>query len=211
MNRDPRPPQHAVASWQRGYLALLPAIETYARSAFRRMDAEGREEAVQEAVCNAMVAYMRLFRLGKVELAYPGVLARYAVAQTRDHRKVGGRLNSRDVASGYCQRRKGLVVERLDGFSGHRGAWREVLIEDRRAGPAEVAAVRMDFAAWLEGLPRRMAEIATFLAAGQTTGHAAREFGVSSARISQLRRELRRSWRTFQDEADAASQTAGDV
>ena len=36
---------------------------------------------------------------GKVALAYPSVLARFAVAQTRDGRKVGGHLNCKDVSS----------------------------------------------------------------------------------------------------------------
>ena len=36
--------------------------------------------------------------------AYPSVLARCAVAQIKDGRLVGGRMNVKDVSSPYCQR-----------------------------------------------------------------------------------------------------------
>jgi hypothetical protein len=36
------------------------------------------------------------------------------------------------------------------------------------------------------------------LARGETTGRAAREFGLTPGRISQLRRELYQAWRAFQ-------------
>jgi hypothetical protein len=37
---------------------------------------------------------------------YPSALARFGVAQTKDGRKVGGRLNVRDVSFPYCQRER---------------------------------------------------------------------------------------------------------
>jgi hypothetical protein len=37
-------------------------------------------------------------------------------AQSREGRRVGGTLNSNDVSSEYCQRKKDLIVERLDKF-----------------------------------------------------------------------------------------------
>ena len=58
---------------------------------------------------------------GKADLAYAGVLARYGVAQVNDDRRVGGRLNIRDVSSEYCQRRKGVTVERLDKYNKDEG------------------------------------------------------------------------------------------
>lgn len=36
-----------------------------------------------------------------------------------------------------------------------RGSWREWLAWDHRVGPADEAAFRVDFEAWLEGLPPR--------------------------------------------------------
>jgi DNA-directed RNA polymerase specialized sigma24 family protein len=191
---------------------MLPAICLHARICFRRLDPEAREEAVQEVLCNAMRAYVRLVELGKVDVAYPTVLARYGVAQVRDGRKVGAKLNIRDVMSPYCQRQKGVVVERLDLYDAEEDAWREILVEDRHAGPADVAATRMDFDGWLQSLPKRLRKIATVLATSETTSATARRFGVSDGRVSQIRRELYNAWRRFVGEApdadDAASATA---
>ncbi len=69
--------------------------------------------------------------------------------------------------------------------------------EDRHAGPAETAASRIDFPAWLKTLSRRNCKIALKLAVGETTRKVARLFKVSDGRISQLRRELEQSWRAF--------------
>jgi hypothetical protein len=74
------------------------------------------------------------------------------------------------------------------------------LLEDRRCGPAEIAAARLDIDAWLRSLPRRTRKIATTLAKGESTGKTARMFGLSDGRISQFRRELRESWMAFQGE-----------
>ena len=190
----------AAPGWHAAFLAMLPAIQRHARVAFRHLRPEAREEAVQETVCNACVAFARLVELNKAELAYPTVLARYAVAQVKDGRKVGGHLNCKDVLSPYCQKKKGLTVERLDKYDTEEDAWQEIVLEDRHAGPAEVACVRLDFAAWLKLLSRRYRRIAEVLAIGETTNAAARRFHVSAGRVSQIRKELKRVWERFQGE-----------
>jgi len=45
--------------WHDGFIAVLPAIEKSAERAFRRLNAQAREEAVQEVVCNACCVYAR--------------------------------------------------------------------------------------------------------------------------------------------------------
>ena len=200
----PRRPRR-LPHWHQGFMAMLPAIQTHAKVAFRHLDREAREEAVQEVTANAAVAYARLFELGKVDLAYPGVLARYAVAQVKDGRKVGTKSNVRDVSSSYCQMRKAVTMERLDRFDKQADEWQEILVEDRHATPADVAASRLDFAAWMKSLSGRYRKIAKALARGETTGRVARMFKVSDGRISQLRRELRDSWREFQGETVVAT------
>jgi hypothetical protein len=184
-------------AWHHGFLAMLPYILNHARIAFRHLRPEARQEAVQEVVCNAMVAYAALVKRGKVALAYPSVLARYAVAQTRDHRKVGGHLNCKDVSSPYCQRLKDIVVERLDMYDHQNDEWIEAIVEDHHTPVFDQVAFRCDFPAWLDQLPRRNRRIAEALAAGQNTGDVAKRFNLSAGRISQLRRELHRSWQEF--------------
>ena len=86
----------------------------YARGAFAHLNPEARQDMIQEVIANALVAYVRLYQQGRVALAYPTVLARYGVAQVRDGRRVGAKLNIKDLLSRYCQKRKGVVVERLE-------------------------------------------------------------------------------------------------
>ncbi len=159
-------------AWHAGFETMLPAIETCARVAFRHLKPEARAEAVQETICNACQAYARLVELGKTDVAYPTALAKFAVRQTKEGRKVGGKLNIRDVSSDYCKQRKSVFIERLDHYDSEEEAWSEVLVEDRRTGPADTAIVRIDFATWLKLLPRRLRKVATFLGNGETTSAA---------------------------------------
>jgi len=132
-------------------------------------------------------------------------LAMYGVKRVKMGRKAAASLSVRDVSSEFCQRQKRLTLERLDRFDRHSGQWRDVLVEDRRAGPAETAAVRIDLGTWLQLQPKRRRQVAESLAVGDTPGEVARRLGVSAARISQLRRILRDSWDAFQGETPLAA------
>ena len=192
-----------VPGWHAHFLSMLPRIRQHAVLSFRHLKPEAREEAVQEAVCNSLRAYVRLVQLKKLDIVYPTVLARYAVAQVRDGRKVGGHLNVHDVSSQYAQQQKGFQIERLDQYDRSEEAWLEVFIEDKKSGPAAVAMMKMDFTEWLKSLPHRVRRIAKLLATGEKTSIVATRFDLSAGRISQLRRELAQSWKKFQGEADS--------
>jgi hypothetical protein len=182
---------------------MLPAIRRHACIAFRHLRAEAREEVTQNVVASALSAFVRLVELGKADIAYAMPLARYAVRQYHDGRRMGNRMNIHDISSEYCQHKKNVVVDRLDKYDANEEEWQELVVEDKHAGPAEVAATRMDFSAWLSVLPRRLRKIATFLALGETTTAAAKRFHVSQGRISQVRKELLEAWRRFQGEEPA--------
>ena len=176
---------------------MLPALITHAKIAFRHVRGQDRQDKVQEVVANALVAFRRLVQLKKTDLAYPSALAKYAVAQINDGRLVGGQMNVKDVSSPYCQRVKGVVLERLDRYDSEDECWQEVLVPDKTCTPAELAAARIDVQAWFKSLPRRDRRVAEFLAAGQTTTAAAHKFKVSAGRISQIRKELAANWHNF--------------
>ena len=201
-------------AWHVEFLRMLPVIQESASVAFRHLPSEARQEAIQDVAVGVMVAFVRLVELGKRHLAYPTVLARYGIAQFRCGRRTtlravpGSRLNVRDVSSPYAQRKKKFVVARLDRFCAKQDVWREILVEDKRATPADIAAVRIDFADWLKSLSRRLRRIANLLATGESTAVAAMKFRVSPGRISQIRRELERSWRTFQGEETSSNAVA---
>jgi hypothetical protein len=192
-------------AWHARFLDLVPAIRRHARVCFHHRSAEAREEAVAEVLAHALVAYVQLESLGKANLAYATVLARYAVGRYREGRRIGGRSNASDVMSVRCLRRHGVVVEQLHQRNDRTGAWNEILIEDRTAGPDQIAAIRLDFAACLQTLPARDRQLAETLAAGETTSGVGRMFQISAGRVSQVRQTLCQSWHSFIGElADAA-------
>jgi hypothetical protein len=198
-NRPQR--QASIPHWHRQFLAMLPAIRGQAEMSFRNLPAEARAELVQETVANCLVAFCRLVDRRKVALAFPSALARFAVAQVRVGRRVGGKLNGQDVSSEYAQRKKSFRVERLDRGD-LPGGWRAAVVEDHHTPVDQQAAFRIDFPAWLIRLAPRQRRIVRFLAAGNSTSDAARRFRLSASRISQLRRELHRDWMQFQGARD---------
>ncbi len=204
-NRAHRSPRKIARKWHAMFLRMLPRIRLHARIAFRSFQREQRQEAIQDVTANAWQAFVRLVERGKAALAYATPLAMYGVRQYRDHRRVGAALNVNDITSTYCQQRKGVVVQRLDKFDRSANQWEEVLVEDRHAGPADIARMRLDFAAFLARLPLRLRRIAKFLAQGESTTAAAEKFGVSLGRISQIRKELKLAWNRFSGDDELAS------
>ena len=77
-------------------------------------------------------------------------------------------------------------------------------IEDRKTKIPDLAAFRIDFARWLKMLTRRDRRIIAALLGGEGTGAVASRFGISAARVSQLRRRYEREWRGFQGEGPIA-------
>jgi len=188
---------HRLPDWHDNFLAMLPAIESYAKRAFCGLSAHDREEAVQAVVAYAVVAYSRLVDLQKPELGYATPLARFGVKQYCAGRVVGSRVNCHDVGSTKCYLR-GCVIEPLDD-------WKEALCEDRHATPAEIAALRIDLSDWLSGLSARDQSLAIALARGEQTGGVAKMFRITAGRVSQLRQELYDSWTRFTGESVATA------
>ena len=188
-------------AWHKGFMAMLPKMRRLAFMVFRHLDKEAQEEAVAETIAHALVAYVGLFEQDKVDVAYPTVLARYGARRVKIGRRVATKASVRDVSSAYCQLSKSISVDRLDRHDADEG-WREILIEDRHAGPAETTAARIDMADWFDRMSLRDRQIAEALAIGNGTGEVAKQFQVQPSRISQKRREYLQSWKTFQGEQD---------
>jgi hypothetical protein len=194
------PNDSQTVDWHDQFLCLLPGIRRHARVSFRHLQGDARDEAIQDVVSHALVAFIRLVQLGRSEIVYAGPLARFAVARVRDGRSVGGSVNVQDVTSPHCQLHKCIHVQSLDVPDELVGGWQEILIEDRTATPADIAITRIDFYNWLRSLSRQQRQVAKVLATGETTQGVARRFNISSGRVSQVRRELHDAWRRFQGE-----------
>jgi hypothetical protein len=202
-------PQYSISTTpanHAAFVAMLPAIRRTAQISFRKVRPELRDDLIEETIANAFVAFVRLLERGQADRALPSPLARFAIAQVRVGRRVGSHLRIRDVMSGYAQFKKDFFVERLDSFDDEEDCWQEIVVEDKRATPADVAACRIDFAEWLRRLTARLRRIALALASGETTKGAAKMFDLSPARISQLRECLKKSWEAFQGESKAKEQ-----
>ena len=183
------------------FLEMLPTIRRVASYAFRHIRRAVREDLLAEVVANAFAAFRRLIDRGRAALIFPTVLARYAIKQVREGRRLGSRTNIRDVLSPYAKQQERLVVEPLCQQQ-EGGRWEELAVEDRGASPADVATFKIDFAEWLKRLKRSKRKLAVRLAIGETTSDAALRFRLTRSRISQLRKELHQNWDEFQGELD---------
>jgi len=196
-------------AWHDGFLALLPEIRSQINFAFRGFTPDTREDAIQESLALAMDAFVKLFEQGRAAIAYPAPLAMYAARQFRAGRRVvGGQLSRKDVLSSDAQKHHGIVVKPLVRRD-QSGAWKEILVEDRRSTPAATAIARVDFANWLSRLCHRDRGVARTLASGETGRDTAKLHGITAGRVTQIRAKLRRNWQAFQDEpADEAGELA---
>jgi hypothetical protein len=192
--------EQPAAPWHETFLEMLPKIQRLASLAYRGLPAETREDLIEEVIAHAVVAFKALHDKGKVNLAYPSVLAMHGIKRTNIGRRVGVKMNVRDVSSKYCRLAKTVQLTRLDKSDADDGTWQEVLVEDKHAGPAEIAAARIDVGDWFSSLPSRDRKIAGALAVGNTTGEVAKMAGVTDSRISSKRREYRDSYHKFQGE-----------
>jgi DNA-binding NarL/FixJ family response regulator len=182
-----------TGSWQNDFTAILPAIEKHAKIRFRGIPAAHRDDAVAESIAAACVHYQRLAAQGRLHQAFVSSLADHAARHAAQHRQVGGKQNCRDVMSPLTQRKHGVAVCSISAPS-------TVLIEDRKFGPADTAAIRIDFEQWLKARTPRDRTIVAAMAGGETTSMIAGRFGVSSGRVSQLRRKFEQDWAQMQGE-----------
>jgi hypothetical protein len=187
----PEAPKHSDRAWQAKFETMLPMIERKAARAFRKVRREVREDLVAEVIANVFCALARLVERGCESKAFVTPLTDFAIKQVRAGRRVAGSPSCRDVMSWLRRADSDRPIWRLFRHSQKSNGWHEMLVEDRRCGPAEVAAMRIDFGHWLKILSKHDRRIATQLATGETTSRVAKKFGLSAGRISQLRGEFR--------------------
>ena len=107
---------------------------------------------------------------------------------------IGSRQNGQEVLSRATQWRFRFDLVSIEDPVAPGGArWIDLLSEARQTTPADLAALRIDFAAWLSRLSRRRRRIALALANGESTARVAAQFQVTPARIFS---ESAASWPT---------------
>jgi hypothetical protein len=191
--------------WNERFVELLPRILRVVRFALRRLPRQLLEERTADCVAFAFAAFVALMRANKEQAVFPSTLARFAILHAAGGRKLGTSMNSRDVMSYRTGHRHGFSVLSLSQKRLNL-AWEEALVEDRhgRCTPAQIAICRLDFKSWLSRLDAKKRAVAKCLAAGDGTSATAKRFRLTSARVSQIRQELKDSWEIFQAEQPKA-------
>jgi len=82
----------------------------------------------------------------------------------------------------------------------------DVALHDNTRSPVpDQVAFRLDFPAWVNTLSDRDRRVVGDLMAGERTLDVAAKYGLSPARVSQLRREFMEGWARFCGECQACS------
>ncbi len=153
---------------------------------------------------------MRLHEVGKDPNEFAVVFAARAV---RSGRRLCGQEKSKDVLSALAQRRRGFRVETLPSstctsqeqlYAQPHGqqmqdAFEERLQDNRQTPIPEQVAFRMDWPRYFNSLTPRDRQLAEYLSLGHSAKSAAAKFGVSPARVTQLRQRWCHEWRQFEE------------
>lgn len=163
---------------------VLLCARRYARAVFR-----GHAD-VDDLICDVQSVAWELAKAAGMR-HQPMAYVRFAVRRVKERRQF--RESVRSIDSFVAVRPCTAKAERDDGF--------DVAEFFDHADPADIAAFRIDFTAWLDSLPLRHRMVAELLAVGNTTGEVARLLGCSPGNVSQFRVKLMESWREFVNEA----------
>jgi hypothetical protein len=196
----------SLAHLHAAFLAILPRIELHGRVYFRHVRCPHRRaDCVAEMVALCWKWYLRLVERGKDPALFPTTLATYAARHVRSGRRLCGQEKGKDALSPVAQTRHDFVVEKLPDHSTlSANPFAEALRDNTRTPPPEQAAFRIDFPAWLQTLTGRERRLIRAMAENERTLDLSRQFELSPARVSQLRRELHDDWRRFLGDLDRA-------
>jgi hypothetical protein len=198
-----------TTSWQDGFLTLLPRIERYARRELRELSGDVKDDAMCEIVASCLCAYYRLFQRNELRRAFASTLVRYAVSLYYCGRRVGTSQCSRDAYSRRVNDRSACALLSIGIPSDQYGGWKETITNNHSTPIPEQVHFRIEFPRWLRAQTLRNRQIAEALSVGYTTAEVARQFRISSGRVSQLRREFCASWNRLTGDNDVLSAAIG--
>jgi hypothetical protein len=194
------------------FCLLLPRIELHGRIYFRFLRCPHKKaDAIQEMRCLAWKWFLRCVHRGKDPADFVATFVGFLARAVKCGRRLAGMLKAKDVMNPTTQRLRGFEVEPFP-FS-HRAeherlyadpkgqqlhdAYEERLRDNTQTPVPEQVAFRIDFPAWLATLTGRERRLIRLMARNERTLDLSRQFDLSPARISQLRREFRDDWLRF--------------
>jgi DNA-directed RNA polymerase specialized sigma24 family protein len=195
----PAKPALPIDSMQAAFLILLPTIVSVARLHFRHLRCPHRQEdCIHEAVALAWKWHRRLIERGRSAADFIVTFARLAARAVNSGRRLCGQEPVRDVMSRMCQHKHDFFVSQLpDEHATFGTTVKDALAENTQSPVPVQVQFRSDFPAWTQRLSPRTRQVVEQLALGHQTQDVAKRFGVSSARISQMRSELHKDYMHF--------------
>ena len=214
-------PATATENLQARFLSLLPKIERCARFRFRHITCSAkRTDRIAETVALCWKWFVRLAERGRDAAEFVTTLVALAARAVNSGRRLCKQESAVDVMSNVAQHRHGFKVESLP-ISTRRSqdsiyavvkgqeeldAYEERLQDNTVTPPPDAAAFRIDFPRFLGDMPARDCALAMFLSLGHSAKTAARKFGLSPGRVTQLRQRWHEDWHRSEEEATAERQ-----
>jgi hypothetical protein len=194
------------------FLELLPRIELHGRIYFRHVPCRHRKaEAIQEMIALGWLWFVRLARKGKDPSEFVRPFVSFLARAVSSGRKLTGIEKAKDVMNPFNQRRHGFTVESLPmsprvnyeelyarpGGQELHDVFEERLRDNTRTPVPEQAAFRIDWPVWVKTRTDRDRRIIGDLMSGERTKDVSRKYGLSPARVSQLRQDFHDDWERF--------------
>lgn len=188
-----------LARLQAAFVALvLPRVLEHGGIYFRHRDPERKEDCIAEMTGLAWKWHVRLAEKGKDATEFIGAIVTFAAKAVNCGRKVAGQEPAKDAMSPRAQKLKGFCVNRLPDFETYSSnPLSDALVDNTVTPPPEQVCFRLDFPAFLKSLSKRDRRVLKDLMKGHGTGEVARKYGMSAARVSQLRAQFHRLWNEF--------------
>jgi DNA-directed RNA polymerase specialized sigma24 family protein len=183
------------------FLAHLPRFRAHARFALRHIHSpEIRADLLAETIAIAWKHFVALTQRGKDPTTFIAVLALRCSQAVRGGRRLAGSESMKDVMSPVARVRHGFAVGPLDDHFREDDDLTEALADNTQSEVPEQAAFRIDFPRWRRRFGSRNRRVLNSLMVGEGTGAVAARFGMSPARVSQLRQEFKKNWDAFHNE-----------
>jgi hypothetical protein len=205
-----------LAHLQAAFLSILPRIEGHGQIYFRHLRPHKKADAIQEMRALAWKWFLRLHQLGKDPTEFVTTFCTLLARAVNSGRRLAGMAKAKDAMNPATQRRHGFRVEPLPNSTrtSHErlyaspvgqallDAFEERLRDNTVTPVPEQVQFRLDFPAWLRTLTARERRLIRAMSRNERTLDLSKEFELSPARISQLRREFWLDWHRFLGDLD---------
>jgi hypothetical protein len=193
------------------FLLILPRVELHGRIYFRHLRSQKKADAIQEMRALAWKWFLRLQERGRDPAEFITGFVTLLARAVNSGRRLAGMAKSKDAMNPATQRRHGFTVESLPSSiqTSHerlyatvhgqqlQEAYEERLRDNTITPVPDQAAFRIDWPEWLRTLTARERRMIRAMAQNERTLDLSKQFDLSPARISQLRREFRDGWERF--------------